>query len=80
MPRIIHTYDKQIQDMLVGRKIVSVRYMSQKEKEMMCWGHKAIVLQLDDGNLLYPSSDDEGNNAGALRTNNKKVPLIPVRR
>ena len=38
------------------------------------------VMQLDDGNLVYPSQDDEGNGAGALFTNDKKNPTLPVLR
>jgi len=65
-------------DMLVGRKIVMVRYMSESERESMGWHTRPIVLQLDDGNMIYPSSDDEGNGAGAMFTNNEKQPVLPV--
>lgn len=51
---------------LIGRKIVDVRWMSQREVSEHGWSHKAPVLVLDDGNVLYPSSDDEGNDAGSL--------------
>ena len=65
-------------DMLVGRKIVMARYMSEDERESMGWHTRPIVLQLDDGNMIYPSSDDEGNGAGAMFTNNEKQPVLPV--
>lgn len=51
---------------LVGRKIVSARYMSQEETDAVGWDRKALVLQLDDGTIFFPSADDEGNDAGAL--------------
>ena len=51
---------------LVGRKIVSVRYLSDEELETLDWYDKAIVIQLDDGSIIFPSRDDEGNGAGAL--------------
>jgi hypothetical protein len=35
---------------------------------------------LDDGNMIYPSSDDEGNNAGALFTCDPAQPTLPVLR
>lgn len=49
-----------------GRKIVSCRYLSPEEAEQMGWSHRPVVIQLDDGTLLFPSRDDEGNNGGAL--------------
>jgi hypothetical protein len=33
---------------------------------------------LDNGEMLYPSSDDEGNGAGALHTTIDELPIIPV--
>jgi hypothetical protein len=51
---------------LLGRKIVKVRYMSDEEMQDADWHQSCVVLQLDDGTLLWPSSDDEGNGAGAL--------------
>ena len=30
------------------------------------WRYKCIVLTLDDNTLVFPSRDDEGNDAGAL--------------
>jgi hypothetical protein len=51
---------------LVGRKIEGVRWMSRAEAANVGWSRRAVVLILDDGSLLYPSSDDEGNDAGAL--------------
>ena len=50
---------------LVGRKIESVRWMS--DDEAGDWYDRPIVIHLDDGTLLYPSRDDEGNDGGTLR-------------
>jgi len=50
---------------LVGRKIESVRWMS--DEEAGDWYKRPIVIHLDDGTLLYPSKDDEGNDGGTLR-------------
>jgi hypothetical protein len=36
------------------------------------------MLELDDGTVLFPASDDEGNDAGALFTANDKLPVIPT--
>jgi len=66
--------------MLVGREIVIARYLTKEEADAMLITHRPIVLQLDDGNLVYPMSDDEGDDGGALYTNDKKQPVIPVMR
>lgn len=63
---------------LVGRRIVETRYMTQTEVNDCGWFKAAVIIKLDDGALLYPMSDDEGNNAGALATTNKNLPIIPV--
>ena len=51
---------------LVGRKIVGVRWLSEKECEAMDWHSRPIVLHLDDGTIVFPSMDDEGNDGGVL--------------
>jgi len=65
---------------LLNRKIVDVRYLTDEEMENLGWYQKSIVMVLDDGNMIYPSSDDEGNNAGALFTCNADQPTLPVLR
>lgn len=80
----VKDYDKIWTDVakkqLLGRKIVHVRYMSQAEADDMGFYSRPIVLQLDDGNLIFPSADDEGNDGGALFTNDKETPTLPVLR
>lgn len=63
---------------LLGKKIVAVRYMTVAEMNTMGWDTRCIVLKLNDGNLIYPSMDDEGNGAGTLFTNNRSESIIPV--
>lgn len=71
-------WTKAAVDMFVGRKIVAARYLSAEEAENLGWHERAIVLQLDDGNLIFPSQDDEGNGPGSLFTNDDKEPIFPV--
>jgi hypothetical protein len=66
--------------LLLNRKIVGVRYLLDEEMEMLGWDERSIVLILDDGNMIFPSSDDEGNQAGALFTNNPDQPTLPTLR
>ena len=67
---------------LVGRTITDVFYLSPKDAKELCgWdAGRPIVLRLDDGNMVYPSRDDEGNDAGALFTNDPDESVFPVLR
>ncbi len=63
---ILDRWNKKAQSVLLGRKITGVRYMVDEEVENTGFYHKALVIRLDDGTLLFPSADDEGNDAGAI--------------
>ena len=51
---------------VVGQKIVKVRPMTNEEKDYEGWYRGTIIIELDNGVLLYPSSDEEGNDTGAM--------------
>lgn len=59
-------WTKYAEKHLLGRTITQVCYMTDKEVEQLGWYNAAVVFVLDDGSLIFPSQDDEGNNAGAL--------------
>ena len=63
---------------LVNRRIIAVRYMTKKEADNMGFISRSVVIQLDDGNLVFPVADDEGNDAGALFTMDAKHNVLPV--
>lgn len=63
---------------LVGKAIVAVRYLTEEEREELGWYDRSVVIQLDDGTLIWPSRDDEGNGAGALFTTLEELPTVPV--
>ena len=69
---------KKISDQLVGRHIVKIEYCSKKEMEHQGWHNQPVQILLDNGIWLTPTSDDEGNNGGAIHTNIKELPIIPV--
>lgn len=52
--------------MVVGKKIVEIRAMTKAEIEAEGWDKGTTALVLDDGTVIYPSQDDEGNGCGAL--------------
>lgn len=70
----------EAKEQLLNRKIVNVRYMTSEEMEQLGWYCRPVVMVLDDGNMIYPSTDDEGNNGGALFTCNEANPVLPVLR
>jgi hypothetical protein len=51
-----------------NQKIVSVRKMTDKELEKEGWSKRKrpVVLELEDGTILYPSKDAAGTEAGSL--------------
>lgn len=75
---LIKKWETDIKKALVGKKIANVRYLTDKEQQEMGWFRKALVIIFSDGTYMFPSADDEGNDAGALYTNIKGLDIIPV--
>lgn len=71
-------WDKDVAALLRGRVIVDARYMTTEEQEKVDFRRAGIMLILDNGHILYPSMDDEGNDAGAMFTTFEDLPIIPV--
>ena len=71
-------WTEKVKTKLLGRKIIEIRFMTPEEIKFLDWANAAVVIKLDDGLLLYPSCDDELNNAGSLATTCNSLPLIPV--
>ena len=69
---------KRISKLLVGKKITKIQYMTKRVAENHGWYKRPIQIRLEDGTWLTPSMDDEGNDGGALFTNDEKLPTIPV--
>lgn len=73
--------DKQLSKKLIGRTITKVKWLSPDESyKIFGWDFQPCEIHLDDGTILTPSADDEGNNAGALFTNLKGHETIGVQR
>ena len=75
---LVITWESKATKLLVGKKVKQVRYLSAEEAREMCWDSRAIVIIFEDGTFIYPSADDEGNDAGALVTSSEDLPVIPV--
>ena len=69
---------KVASSVLLNRKIVGVRYLDKEEANKLGWYGRSVILELDNGHLVWASRDDEGNDAGALFTTNSKAPTLPV--
>ena len=66
------------QTALVGRTIVGARYLTNEEARRLGWHTRSVVFELDNGHLVWPSMDDEGNGAGALFTTYPASDTLPV--
>ena len=71
-------WEDKIASELVGRKIVSVRYWTEKEAAYEDWYSRPVQIELDNGYILVPMRDDEGNDGGAIATNITGLDTIPV--
>jgi hypothetical protein len=75
---IIKKWEDRCSPVLVGKTIKSVRYLFTCEMKDLGWSKKSLVIFFTDGSYLFPSNDDEGNNAGALFTSFKGLEGIPT--
>ena len=64
-------WETKASDLLVGRTIRSVFYMSKGDVDEMGWYGRPVVLELDNGWQIIPQADDEGNDGGALVVGNE---------
>jgi len=71
-------WNKRVSKLLVGRKIIKVEYASDQDANEQGWDRRPVQIQLDNGVWLTPTSDDEGNDGGAIHTNLKNNSVIPV--
>ena len=63
---------------LVGRKIVIVEWLSPKEtKRLFGWSFQPCEIHLDNGTVLTPSADDDGNESGSIFTTITELGVIP---
>ena len=74
-------FEEQLNKRLAGRTIKKVKWLSAEDsQEFFGWDYQPLEIHLDDGTILTPSADDEGNDAGAIFTNIKGFETIPVDR
>ncbi len=73
-------WNKHAESVLLNRKIIEVRYLTDDEMETMGWTKRPIGFLLDDLTFCFLSCDDEGNDGGVLFYGNQEDPngVIPV--
>mgnify|MGYP007089739077 CR=1 FL=1 len=76
--KVVQHWEAKASTVLVGRKIKAVRYLLPEEVQNLGWYSRSVVIELDNGVLVWPSSDDEGNDAGALFTTDDRADTLPV--
>ncbi len=51
---------------MIGQTIKAIRPQTDAERDDEYWEDPAVVIELDNGVLIYPSRDSEGNGPGTL--------------
>ena len=75
----MNDYEKEINKALVGKTIKAVKWLDPDNSfKVFGWDRQPCEIHLDDGTILTPSADDEGNNAGAIFMNIKDLQVLPV--
>lgn len=67
------TWIDRARELLVGRTIVDVHWLSDAEMQANLWSTTCPVLILDDGTQLIPVADDEGNQAGVVSSRPRRA-------
>lgn len=78
MSDVVKHWESKAASVLVGRKIKAVRYLLPDEVENLGWYSRSVVIELDNGVLVWPSRDDEGNDAGSLFTTDDRADTFPT--
>ena len=82
--KLVEKWNKTASDLLVGLQVERAYYMPRKSTDQMNWHASPLVIKLVDPKdktksiHLFPMSDDEGNEAGALATSADEEPVMPV--
>ena len=69
-------WQMKAEKILLGKKIVKVSWLSDKDANKWLWHKRPCCFELDDGTKVIPMQDDEGNDGGALDCTDKGV--LPV--
>ena len=77
--KLTNRWNKQAKKVLLGKKIIQVKYVDTEEAEKYMWHSRPISFTLNDNTRLIVMRDDEGNDGGALCYLNSDVDdVLPV--
>lgn len=63
-------WNTQAREVLIGRTITKVMYMNDTWAEQLGFDEymgRPLMMQLDNGTVIIPMRDDEGNDGGAVQ-------------
>ena len=67
---------------MVGATILDIHYMSEADTEESGWYSSPVIFRMQKPNgdifFMFPMSDDEGNNGGAMATTLPEIDTVPV--
>ena len=79
MANLTKKWTKVAQNVLLGRQILKVEYMSSEECNEYMWYKRPITFILDNGTRVIAQMDDEGNDGGVLTClTDTKEEILPV--
>ena len=78
--RLHEATQRKLQRMLLGQKVKEIRWLTKEEADESGWYYQPIQITFENGVMLAPMSDDEGNEAGAMATNIPSMETIWVER
>ena len=69
-------WNEKAQNLLIGKKIIAVKYMEQEQAADSYWSKCPVMIMFDDNTIMIPQSDDEGNDGGVLMIGNELLPTL----
>lgn len=58
--------EEKLAEILVGKKIKAVQFMTEENAEQMMWDERPLLIVFEDNSLIFAQRDPEGNGPGAL--------------
>lgn len=73
----IRKWEEKCNSALVGKCIRYVGYLNEDEQRELGWYKRSLIIFFTDGTAMYPSVDEEGNDAGVYFTTISGLEVIP---
>jgi len=73
----IKEWEEKCNSALVGKCIKYVGYLNEDEQRELGWYKRSLIIFFTDGTAMYPSVDEEGNDAGVYFTTISGLEVIP---